>query len=275
MPFGIVAFGYTDASGDVAFDVEPGSYQLVVSRGTEYSVYSAPLTITCGRHDQRDGADRARARHDRLRLVGLPRPRHPLGRLARGRRPPRRAVRRRGRRERHHDRPPRPHRPVADDRGARARQSGSPRRSARRSPPSTTATSTPTRSRSIRRGPSGGSTDWGQAAPPGQDFPSRGAFNATPGGDPRARDGRRAVDAATPRSRSTTSTSHFVPLQIDTAALVPPQRRPERRRAAPCGACRASRRPGTCSSTSRRSSCGTAPTAATRPSSWTSASGSG
>ena len=28
--------------------------------------------------------------------------------------------------------------------------------------------------------PSGGSTDWGQAAPPGQDFPSAGALNATP-----------------------------------------------------------------------------------------------
>ena len=32
----------------MAFDVEPGSYQLVVSRGTEYSVHSAPLTITAG-----------------------------------------------------------------------------------------------------------------------------------------------------------------------------------------------------------------------------------
>ena len=28
VPFGIVAFGYSDASGNVAFDVEPGSYQV-------------------------------------------------------------------------------------------------------------------------------------------------------------------------------------------------------------------------------------------------------
>jgi hypothetical protein len=48
VPFGIVAFGYSDANGDVAFDVEPGSYQLVVTRGSEYSVHSAPLTISAG-----------------------------------------------------------------------------------------------------------------------------------------------------------------------------------------------------------------------------------
>jgi len=48
LPFGVVAFGYTNASGDVTLDVEPGSYQVVVSRGGEYSVYSAPITITGG-----------------------------------------------------------------------------------------------------------------------------------------------------------------------------------------------------------------------------------
>jgi hypothetical protein len=48
LPHGIVAFGYSNARGDVAFDVEPGSYQLVVSRGTEYSIHQAPLTISAG-----------------------------------------------------------------------------------------------------------------------------------------------------------------------------------------------------------------------------------
>jgi hypothetical protein len=48
LPFGIVAFGYAGADGQVSFDVEPGSYQVVVSRGTEYSTYSAPITITAG-----------------------------------------------------------------------------------------------------------------------------------------------------------------------------------------------------------------------------------
>jgi hypothetical protein len=49
MRWGIVAFGYSDAGGDVAFDVEPGSdYRLVVSRGTEYSIHEADLTMTAG-----------------------------------------------------------------------------------------------------------------------------------------------------------------------------------------------------------------------------------
>jgi hypothetical protein len=48
VPFGLVAFGYSDANGDVAFDVEPGSYQLVVSRGTEYSDHQAPLVMSAG-----------------------------------------------------------------------------------------------------------------------------------------------------------------------------------------------------------------------------------
>jgi hypothetical protein len=49
VPHGIVAFGYSGASGQVAFDVEPGSdYKLLVSRGTEYSVHQADLSISAG-----------------------------------------------------------------------------------------------------------------------------------------------------------------------------------------------------------------------------------
>jgi len=48
VPFGVTALRYADASGSAVLDVEPGSYQLVVSRGTEYSIYEAPLTITAG-----------------------------------------------------------------------------------------------------------------------------------------------------------------------------------------------------------------------------------
>jgi hypothetical protein len=64
--------------------------------------------------------------------------------------------------------------------------------------------------------PSGGSTDWGKAAPPGEDFPSAGAFNATPG----------EIHAlATAGARATPDTtvqinhidSHFAPVQIDTS----------------------------------------------------------
>ena len=65
-----------------------------------------------------------------------------------------------------------------------------------------------------------GSTDWAVAAPPGEDFPSAGAFNATPA---------EIFVLATTSSTSTADTtvqinhisSHFQPLKIDTS-LVPP-----------------------------------------------------
>lgn len=67
---------------------------------------------------------------------------------------------------------------------------------------------------------SGGSTDWAKAAPPGMDFPSYGALNATPA---------EIHDLALygPLSRPSTTVqinhigSHFQPLRIDTS-LVPP-----------------------------------------------------
>ncbi len=46
IPFGLVDFRYTGAGGNATFDVEPGSYQVFVSRGTEYSIASQPITIT-------------------------------------------------------------------------------------------------------------------------------------------------------------------------------------------------------------------------------------
>ncbi|MGH2690568.1 MAG: hypothetical protein ACRDKW_17430, partial [Actinomycetota bacterium] len=63
---------------------------------------------------------------------------------------------------------------------------------------------------------SGGSTDWAQAAPPGQDFPSHGALNATPA---------QVFALATGGALSTPETtvqinhisSHFQPLKIDTS----------------------------------------------------------
>ena len=68
---------------------------------------------------------------------------------------------------------------------------------------------------------SGGSTDWAQAAPPGEDFPIYGALNATPA---------EILSLATTGSLSIPGTttaqinhidSHFAPLKIDTL-LVPP-----------------------------------------------------
>lgn len=46
--YGVVRVVYAGAAGTASFDLEPGSYQVVVSRGSEYSAYSAPLAVTAG-----------------------------------------------------------------------------------------------------------------------------------------------------------------------------------------------------------------------------------
>ena len=48
LPFGVSAVKYTGADGIVEFDVEPGSYEIAVSRGTEYSLHREPVTIQAG-----------------------------------------------------------------------------------------------------------------------------------------------------------------------------------------------------------------------------------
>ncbi|MBW2385297.1 MAG: hypothetical protein JRG92_16820 [Deltaproteobacteria bacterium] len=47
-PFGVAAVAYADAEGEVTFEVEPGDYQLYVSRGPEYSLFETPVTVTGG-----------------------------------------------------------------------------------------------------------------------------------------------------------------------------------------------------------------------------------
>lgn len=46
--YGVVRIAYAGAAGTTAFDLEPGTYQILLSRGTEYSAFSAPLTVTAG-----------------------------------------------------------------------------------------------------------------------------------------------------------------------------------------------------------------------------------
>ncbi len=46
--YGVSRVEYAGANGIVDMDLEPGTYQLFVSRGTEYSAYSAPITLTAG-----------------------------------------------------------------------------------------------------------------------------------------------------------------------------------------------------------------------------------
>ncbi|MEO8602652.1 MAG: hypothetical protein ABI629_08755 [bacterium] len=48
LPFGYVHIEYTDSDGEASFDVEPGSYQVAVSRGVEYSLFEQPITVTAG-----------------------------------------------------------------------------------------------------------------------------------------------------------------------------------------------------------------------------------
>ncbi|MBW2243455.1 MAG: hypothetical protein JRH01_15845 [Deltaproteobacteria bacterium] len=48
LPFGVVAAEQTGADGVVVFDLEPGDYRIVVSRGMEYSYSDQAVTITGG-----------------------------------------------------------------------------------------------------------------------------------------------------------------------------------------------------------------------------------
>ncbi len=47
-PFGIVSARYADAGGKVAFPLEPGSYEIYVSRGPEYSLFHERRTVAAG-----------------------------------------------------------------------------------------------------------------------------------------------------------------------------------------------------------------------------------
>ena len=48
LPFGVVAAMPLGSDGVVEFDLEPGSYRVVVSRGIEYSISDQAVTITAG-----------------------------------------------------------------------------------------------------------------------------------------------------------------------------------------------------------------------------------
>ncbi len=46
LPFGYAHVSYTDSGGVADFDLEPGTYQLVASRGVEYSYFAQLITVT-------------------------------------------------------------------------------------------------------------------------------------------------------------------------------------------------------------------------------------
>lgn len=219
VPHGIVAFGYSDANGDVAFDVEPGTYQLYVSRGTEYSVYRAPLTITAGATTSVTPQiarvlDTTGFVSSDFHVHGI---RSADSRVSDGPRVSQFAGE--GLENiimtDHH---------VHTDLGPTIAALG-----LGAFVTSTIGEEITTFDYGHFNGypftidpsvPSGGSTDWGQAAPPGEDFPSAGALNATPA---------QIRALATTGARSTADTtiqvnhidSHFAPLQIDTSVAGP------------------------------------------------------
>jgi hypothetical protein len=218
-PFGVSVARQTGASGQVVFDLEPGAYQVVISRGTEYSIASLPVTITAGNESPVTGqiarvldtagfvssdfhvhginsADSGVSDVDRV-----------LGYAAEG-------VDNIVMTDHH----------VHTDLTSTITTLG------------LTSFVTSTIGEEITTFDyghfnaypmtidasriSGGSTDWAVAAPVGAEFPSAGAFNATPG---------EIFSLATTGATSTADTtvqinhidSHFEPLKIDTS-LVPP-----------------------------------------------------
>ena len=48
MPFGIATAMFAGVDGTVSKNIEPGNYQVYVSHGGEYSLYSTPATVTAG-----------------------------------------------------------------------------------------------------------------------------------------------------------------------------------------------------------------------------------
>ncbi len=219
VPFGVVALEYTDAAGDVAFDVEPGSYQLLVSRGTEYSVHSAALTITAGATTN-VSAQIARVidtsgfvssdfhvhgiRSPDSRVMDAPRVRQFAGEGVENIIMTDHQV----------------HTDLSPEIGSLGLGAWVT---------STIGEEITTFDYGHFNGypftidaslPSGGATDWAQAALPGEDFPSAGALNATPAEI-------YLLAAAGPRATPDTTVqinhidSHFRPMQIDTSVVGP------------------------------------------------------
>ncbi|MAE97023.1 MAG: hypothetical protein CL910_20425, partial [Deltaproteobacteria bacterium] len=215
LQFGLVAFGYTDVTGSTTFDVEPGSYQVFVSRGTEWSLFDTPVTISAGAVSNVAAQiapvlDTAGFVSSDFHVHGI---RSADSRIPDGRRVEQFAgegVENIVMTDHH----------VHTDLSAEIASLG-----LGAFVTSTIGEEITTFDYGHFNGypftidaskPSGGSTDWGQAAPVGQDFPSYGNYNATPS---------EIFTLATLGAQSTPDTtiqvnhinSHFEPLQIDTS----------------------------------------------------------
>ena len=221
VPFGVVAFGYTDHRGRVEYRIEPGSYSLLVSRGTEYSAHQSPLEVAAGQTVTVDVQlahvlDTAGFISSDFHVHGIRSADSRIADVSRASQFAGEGVENVIMTDHH----------VHTDLDPTIRRLGLSRWMM-----STIGEEITTFDYGHFNGypftidpavPSGGSTDWGQAAPPGEDFPSSGAFNATPA---------EIYALATAGARSTPDTtvqvnhisSHFGPMQIDTSVAGPIQ----------------------------------------------------
>jgi hypothetical protein len=218
--FGLTRFEYTDAQGIAELDVEPGSYQLYVSRGTEYSVFSMPVTITAGNTTNIDA--RITQVVDSAGFISSDYHVHGINSADARVSHTNRVLQFAGEgvdniiMTDHHSHTDLT--PVISGLGL------TPFVRSMIGEEITTWDYGHFNAYPLlidRARPSGGSTDWGVAAPAGEDFPSRGSYSLTPAA---------LAELTTTGATSTPDTviqinhidSHFGPLKIDTA-LIPPQ----------------------------------------------------
>ena len=219
LPFGLVAFEYADANGFMGMDVEPGTYQIVTTRGTEYSDDRQTVTLTAGATTALGATlerviDTTGFVSSDFHVHGIHSPDSRVPHERRVRQFAGEGVDNVVMTDHH------VHtdlRPTIQELGYHGQLTA------------TVGEEITTFDYGHFNGypftidptvPSGGSTDWAQAAPPGMDFPSFGAFNATP---PEIHDlavnGPRATPATTVQVNHIDS--HFTPLRIDTSVAGP------------------------------------------------------
>jgi hypothetical protein len=226
LPFGVVAFDYTGADGVSEFRVEPGTYHVFVSRGTEYSAWSTllppiagPIAVAAGTVTSLDAAiarvvDTTGFVSSDFHVHGIASPDSQVNDVNRANQFAGEGVENLVATDHH----------VHKDYLPAIAAAGLSRWVTSTVGEEITTfdyghfNSYPV---SIDPSvPSGGSTDWGVAAPPGRDFPAYGTYNLAPG---------EVYDLATTNAQSTPATtvqvnhidSHFAPLKIDTSQVPP------------------------------------------------------
>jgi hypothetical protein len=226
LAFGIVAFEYTGADGEAVIEIEPGDYHVYVSRGTEYSVWSTLLPPTSGPITVTGGQETplvAQIAHviatpgfvsSDFHVHGIASADSQVNDVNRAQQFAGEGVDNIVATDHHVHKD---YKPTIAAEGLSAWVTGTVGEEI------TTFdyghfNSYPVSIDASR--PSGGSTDWAVAAPPGRDFPSYGAYGLTPEG---------IYTLATTNAQATASTtvqinhigSHFAPLKIDTS-ITPP-----------------------------------------------------